>query len=357
MKASIDRSSLVAIVAAATAATDDAPYLCIVASGHSLACEAISPELGVHLRAPAGVEAEGSIAVSARTLSKLAAHLPDGMVELEASYPRLRVRFEGGSATLLGADSLVVGELPDFPEEMTPTPDLGCLISQVIFAASRDDGRPALQGVRLEAREGRLYAVASDGHRLALASLPFQGTGACTISRKTAGLLRQLSGRQPEGELAAEGGRLYYSSTTGRVVASAMAYPYPDVWKLLTELPRGTGVRVSRQELEEAVARAAVILTEERQFVSIAATGEGLRISASSEEGEVESTVAGERQGEGGAAACHIRPEYLLRPLRALPREVDSLEVAIAGSTSPLTLRAQQGELAVEHFIMPVLVG
>lgn len=359
MKVSIDREALVDIVLAAAAATEEAPYLKLTAEGHALACEGVSPELAARLRAPAGVEREGGIAVSARALSRLAAHLPEGAVELEAEYPYLAVRFQGGAATLVGADPLVVADFPEPPEELAPLPrgGLALLLAQVMFAAAREgDGRPALTGIRLETRDGRLHAAATDGHRLATASLPWEGSAAATITRRTAALLRELSRRDPEGKLGTGAGRLHYDSAAAQVAAPLLAYPYPDVWKVMQEMPQGGTITLPREALLAAVARAEAIAPK-GGHIGLSLGHHGLAVTASAEEGSVQTLLAGTRSGRKDDLSCRVQPSFLARPLRALPPETEEVSLTMTGSATALRLSAAAGDLQAEHIIMPVLVA
>jgi len=59
---------------------------------------------------------------------------------------------------------------------------------------------------------------------------------------------------------------------------------------------------------------------------------------------------------EGQEKSCYVQPDYLARPLRALPREVETVVLSITGSRRPLLLTAQQGDLTVEHLVMPFVL-
>lgn len=359
MKFSTDRNSLLSLIAATAAATDDTPYVRLAAADHSVACEGVSPELAVRVRAPAGVETAGEMAVPARTLARLAACLPEGMVQVEASYPHLTIAFEGGSAALVGADAILVGDFPEAEADPAPAPDggLGALLSQVAFAAARqDDGRPQLAGIRLEARDGRLWAVATDGMRLAMASLPFDGQVAVTVSRKAAALLRELSRQDPLATLAQEKGRLFYRAASAAVAITTMAYAYPDVWALRQGLPGGgSAIVVDREALLAAVARAEAVLAERRHPIGLGLGPRGLSVTASSDEGSVHTVIAGERSGRKDDVGCRVRPDFLLQPLRALPKEAATVRLHITGAATALLLQAEGEGLVVEHVVMPVI--
>ncbi|MDW8008435.1 MAG: DNA polymerase III subunit beta [Chloroflexota bacterium] len=358
MKLSTDRDALLSLIAATAAATDQAPYVRLVATGHALACEGVSPELAIRVRAPAGVEEEGEMAVPARTLARLIARLPQGTVQLEAAYPHLSIAYEGGTASLVGADAIMVGEFPesDAGHAALPNGAFATLIPQVAFAAARqEEGRPQLTGVRLEARGGRLHAVATDGMRLAMASLPFEGSVAVTLSRKAAALLRELSRQDPQATVAQERGQLHYRSAAAAAAITTLAYAYPDVWHVRQSLPAGACIAVSRQAFLEAVARAEAVLLDRRHAIALGLGPRGLSVAAASDEGSVHTVLPGERYGRRDDIGCRVRAEFLARPLRALPQEVEAVRLHITGQATALLLQAEAGDLLVEHIIMPVI--
>ncbi len=305
------------------------------------------------------MECEGSVAVSARALTRLAAHLPEGAIELEAGPPCLMLRFEGGSATLTCADPLVVADFPAPPQEMAPLPQegLASLLAQVAFAAAREEeGRPALAGIRLEARDGRLHALATDGHRLAIASLPWEGQAAATINRRAAAFLREVSRRDPQGELGVAPGRLHYRSAAAEAAAPLLAYPYPEVWKVVQGMPRGETITLPREALLAAVARAEAVAAKGGP-IDLTLGRYGLTVAAEAEEGSVQTLLPGQGDDRKGTISCLVQPAFLVRPLRELPPEAEAVSVTITGSTTALRLSATGGNLQVEHIIMPMLMA
>src|SRR5699024_8337769 len=58
---------------------------------------------------------------------------------------------------------------------LVPGEDFATAISQVAFAASRDDVTPVLTGVQLSVSENSLSLVATDRYRVALRSIDWDG--------------------------------------------------------------------------------------------------------------------------------------------------------------------------------------
>ena len=97
-----------------------------------------------------------------RSLLKVNARLFAVVAAVSHSLPCLRLIFPKRE----NSDSDVVVTLPQ--------KQIGQLIDQVSFAMAQQDVRVFLNGMLLEISENTLRAVATDGHRLAMASKPCQ---------------------------------------------------------------------------------------------------------------------------------------------------------------------------------------
>ena len=151
----------------------------------------------------------GAVTAPAKNLAELLAAMPDSSVELMAeggdgtSYA-LHLRCNRANYKLLGLS----------PEEFPPVPtlrgdttfqvkraDLRDAIKQTLFAVSADESRPILTGILLSYKEGKLRAVATDTHRLAVRDLETsEGNGpdtqAVVPSRAMSEILRMAGGEE-----------------------------------------------------------------------------------------------------------------------------------------------------------------
>ena len=124
------------------------------------------------------VEQHGEVTIPARKLADIWRALPDGA--------DVSVAVEGERAVIRsGRSRFTLATLPavDFPKVENsdsdvvvtlPQKQIGQLIDQVSFAMAQQDVRVFLNGMLLEISENTLRAVATDGHRLAMASKPCQ---------------------------------------------------------------------------------------------------------------------------------------------------------------------------------------
>jgi DNA polymerase-3 subunit beta len=131
-------------------------------------------EVGITYWLPCkSVEREGAVTAPARLLQEFVSSLPDDLITIDASESNYNVhlscaRFE---ANIRGIDAEEFPTLPKFsgaPLVTIPATLLRDMITQVSFAASRDDNRPVLAGVLLAFNGRKVTMAAADGFRLAV---------------------------------------------------------------------------------------------------------------------------------------------------------------------------------------------
>ena len=129
--------------------------------------------LSAELETP--VSKDGAITVPARTLAELVREIPEGKIDFEVIGGRLELRFNQGHHIIAGTSA---DEFPSLPEVnlkkaiRLPASDLVRMIRKTIFAVSRDETRPALNGVLWETQGEAMVMVATDGHRMAKIERP-----------------------------------------------------------------------------------------------------------------------------------------------------------------------------------------
>ncbi len=118
----------------------------------------------------AEVEGEGSVAVPARRLSDIVRELPvEPIVVTAESNFRVKVQGLTGLYQIAGSDSADFPAVPEGGDGKNITISGGMfkkMINRTSFAVSRDDMRPTLCGVFLQALADGFKAVSTDGHRL-----------------------------------------------------------------------------------------------------------------------------------------------------------------------------------------------
>lgn len=125
-------------------------------------------------------EEDGEITVPAKRFMDTLRSLSDTDVDFTADTTtnRITVRTPSGEYNMTGDHRSAYPEKPKLSAEDSPEATKGLetfdlegnvlrrVIQKTAFAVSQDDLRPAMNGVLLQSKEGRLRAVATDGHRL-----------------------------------------------------------------------------------------------------------------------------------------------------------------------------------------------
>ncbi len=184
MKCSIAQTELLqalSLISSAVPSRTTLPVLAnilVEATGEGLQMTATDLDLSVTTRAMADVKAEAALTVPAKKLLELVRKLPREELKLEAKDLTLNV----GSKT--GRFKFLCIRPEEFPARVSVAPDttltidskqLERMIKRTIYAVSTDETRPALNGALFQVVEGEIRLVATDGHRLARASLKHPG--------------------------------------------------------------------------------------------------------------------------------------------------------------------------------------
>jgi len=138
-----------------------------------LRLSATNLELGITCWIPAKIEEEGSITIPARTIVDLVGTFPpDNVVlALDERTQTLNLVCNASVHDIKGIDAQDFPPMPVYdPEEGVELnlADFKDMIQQVAFAASADEARPVLQGVKMEVIDNQITLAATDGFRISV---------------------------------------------------------------------------------------------------------------------------------------------------------------------------------------------
>lgn len=225
------------------------------------------------------------------------------------------------------------------PEVIVHQGVLSTLLERTAFAMAHQDLRFFLNGVFIHGEADTLTAVATDSHRLALATAPLdhqQSDLRAILPRKTVLELRRLlSSKEEEDRVHVQWHEEIISFYTPQwtLQSKTVAGRYPDYKVVLPKETSGQ-MRLDRQALLTALRRAALVSDEvtAAEF-AVADTGE-LVISAGQNE-QFETRLAVQARGQPLQAAYNIR--YLTDALAVV--EAPEVELAyVEGGLGPLTI-------------------
>jgi DNA polymerase-3 subunit beta len=300
----------------------------------------------------------GEVTVPARKLVDICKSLPEGS-DINFSMQDSKVTVKSGRSRFT-LSTLPAREFPNIEDSLgthqftLKQGELKRLIDRTGFAMAQQDVRYYLNGMLWELSGKQLRVVATDGHRLALCTLPHKvdvnGDTQVILPRKGVLELSRLL-LEEEGEIAVVIGSNHMRATTNDFTFTSKLVDgkFPDYQRVL---PRSTDKTIlgSRLELRQAFTRTAILSNEKYRGVRLKLTDNTLDIVANNpEQEEAEETVPVEYQGD--ALEIGFNVSYLLDVLGVLSG--DQVKLSLSDPNSSVLLEeSDEGDSL--YVVMPM---
>lgn len=318
-------------------------------------------EVELYARFAAEVLEEGQTTLPARKLLDISKALPGGAV--------VQIEDREGKAVVSSGKSrfrLTTMNAAEFPSTEDREPmerlrvnreELKRLIEKTQFAMAHQDVRFYLNGLLLETGEGRLRAVATDGHRLALSEIELKGgddTGQLQVIVPRKGVLElsKVIGEGPE-EIILELGRQAMRVDLGdkRLTSKLIDGKYPDYEGVIPDQARcDKHAIVERELLRDSLTRAAILSNEKYRAVRIGLNGdEGMQVSAHNTEQE-EAVEEIEAEYDGDPIEIGFNVGYLIEAIGAV--DTPRVNMYLMNSDSSSLIVGESGQ--EKYVVMPM---
>ena len=371
MKARLPRQefldALTAAVAVAGGRTTKPILGCvkITTEGDAVQLSATDGEAALRLGVGSFSVAEGGEAViPAERLLGIVREMPDAEIQLDADDKYCVVRGEGSEFKIFVFPAADFPDVPSFGDEPDLVMDgaqLSRMITLTIYAAARETGRYAINGVLWQKAGKKLFLVATDGRRLARAGGAVAKTSSgdfeAIVPTKALHAFERVfvAGRErgawtvdvkvmPNQVLLRSGDRML---STALVEGS---FPnYNDV------IPKDADklAHIGRMELFSAIKRAALLTSDEARAVKLNFESDHLIITAQSPE-QGEARVELPIQFEGEAMQISFNAAFVTEALKVLP--MDTVCMELKESFRPGVLRGEDRNEFL-YVVMPVSLG
>ncbi len=314
----------------------------------------------------AKVAQPGAITAPAQTLFDVIRKLPDGAdvaLDFDPEKSVLNIlagRSKFGLPTLPASDfQTMTGDAPATGFEIDAA-DLRRLIDKTRFAISTEETRYYLNGVYLHAADGPdgrlLRAVATDGHRLALAETPAPA-GAETLSgvivpRKAVAEIRRLiDGAQGPVTVEVSDIKIVVRSGAAILTSKLIDGAFPDYARVI---PKGNDKRmkVDNKAFEAAVDRVSTVSAERSRSVKLSLDDGRLTLAVNHAE-----TGQGSEEIEADYAADSIEIGFNARYLLDIAGQIEGgeAEFHFNDPASP-ALVTDPEDAAAQYVLMPLRV-
>jgi len=317
-------------------------------------------DLEVELRTSAPVECRGEteFTLPARKLMDICKALPESAaITLDIDGDKAVLRSGRGRYTLgmLPAQDYPSIEPPKASERFSlPVAAMKRLIDKTQFAMAQQDVRYYLNGLLLEIRPGRVRAVATDGHRLALCDAEFSAdTGMdlqIILPRKAViELGRLLADAENAAEFEISNSHLRVHLDQSSFTSKLIDGRFPDYERVM---PNGEASMMlsDKDRLKQALARTAILSNEKYRGIRFRLGKDLLHLQAHNpEQDEAEEEI--EVDYDGAEMTIGFNVGYLLDVLGVL--DGDQVQMAVIDSNSS-SLVTQKGSTDCRYVVMPM---
>ena len=338
----------------------------LAADAGVLAFSATDLDMEIIDQAPAAIEAPGQITAPAHTLYEIVRKLPEG-AEVELRYtgddPRLQV---SAGRSRFNLPVLPAGDFPVMSQDGLSSRvgvdagDLIRLIDKTRFAISTEETRYYLNGLYLHTVTdngvAKLRAVATDGHRLALAEMiapeGAAGLPGVIVPRKTIQEARRLlddCAEVVELQLSQAKVRMDFGGAilTSKVIDGS----FPDYMRVIPK-DNPKSLTLDNKLFAQAVDRVATISAEKSRSVKLAIEpGKMVLTVRNMEAGQAVEELEVDYDGEAFEIGFNAR--YLLDVTDQIQSE--TAELRFADPASP-TLVIDPADSGVQYVLMPLRV-
>ena len=302
-------------------------------------------DLEVELLAETTVDADsaGEITVPGRKLHDICRALPDAAkVVFSVSGDRVTVK-AGRSrftlSTLRAADFPIVDDISAQETLRLDRQELRQLLEQTQFSMAQQDVRYYLNGLLFETEGHTLRAVATDGHRLALAELQMteaaQRNEQIIVPRKGVLELQRLMDGDGDVELTLGANHVRAQIDSIRFTSKLIDGRFPDYERVLPSNPQNV-LLAERKLLRHALQRAAILSNEKYRGVRLVLAENNVTIQANNpEQEEAEESLEVDYSGEAMEIGFNVN--YLLDALSAVSE--DQVELSLGDTNSSCLIR------------------
>lgn len=287
----------------------------------------------------------GEVTVPARKLVDICKSLPEGS-DIDFSVKDNKVTVKSGRSRFT-LSTLPAREFPNVEDSMgthqltLKQGQLKRLIDRTGFAMAQQDVRYYLNGMLWELADGNLRVVATDGHRLAMCTLPekidVNGDGDVQVILPRKGVLELARLLLDEaGDIAIVIGSNHIRAMTDDFTFTSKLVDgkFPDYQRVLPRSPDKM-VLGSRLDLRQAFTRTAILSNEKYRGVRLKLTDNTLDIVANNpEQEEAEETVSVDYTGDSLEIGFNV--SYLLDVLGVLSGEQVKLSLGDPNSSALL---------------------
>ena len=329
------------------------------ATADAVSLRATDMEMGLVLAVPdASVEREGAVLLPGRLLVDVARSLPPGDVTVELRGEQRDVEITAGGARF-HLRTLAAEDFPRLPEPdgdpvRLPAGLLAETVDLVARAASRDEVRPILTGVLVQAEDSRLTMVATDSYRLSVkhtsleTAIP-QPIDANVPARALRELARVIAATEAdEVEITMPRSQVVFRAGGVQLSSRLIDGQFPS-WRQLVPESFEQEVRLPREEFLEVARRVSQLAQRNAPLRLAFAEGEVTVAAETPDVGDASESMPAPYSAEPMEIA--FNPQFLIEGIESV--EGEELALQLSSPLRPGLLRPV-GSDEFSYLVMPI---
>lgn len=318
-------------------------------------------ELGIIYEIPVQIEKEGEIAIPGKLLADFIATLQTDKVEFESETTKLTVKTKTTKASFTTANT---SEFPPFvepPENQKKLPfyKIKDTIIRTVFAASIDETRPILTGVKTTLSQGKLFLTATDGYRLSKEHIAIDETKEETeiilpaqSLTEIVRIAQEVKTEEISFAIVENKNQVVFTMPSVQIFTRLIDGEFPNTDKIIPQSFK-TRVIIDKDIFSQAVKTASLFARGAANIIKIKIEKDRLKLSANNPQvGEDEDSVEALVEGEETEIAFNFR--FLLDLLANFPGQEVIFESS--GPLNPGVFKPKSEKINFLHIIMPVRV-
>lgn len=318
-------------------------------------------DLDVHIAtfADATIDGEGSACIPAKRFHDIVKALPDAEITITTNDTEAVIKCQRSRFRLSTAHPDGYPDKRTAPSSLLPISAsiLSTMIDRVQFAASKEESRYALNGVKFELAEGKARMIATDSHRMAYIERDVYYEGApidVLIPAKTLDLVSKLASSSDTISIGYEETTIFFEVGKRVIASRVLAGQFPNYRLVMANHPER--IAVNAQEFASALRRVALVadaqsssvkLTMNRDLVSISAASQDVGDAGEDVPSNVPEALIGQSIG--------IKAGYVADFFDAC--STTNLTIDYKDSASQIVMRpTDDGDYDYQYIVMPMRI-
>jgi DNA polymerase-3 subunit beta len=352
------------IISKAISAKNTLPVLggiLIIAENGLLTLRSTNLDIAIECVMPADVKKGGqTVAADGRRFIEIIRQLPDGIIDISLINDfDLNIKYNEASMNIRGIDPEQFPILPAGGSEIQGVISgevFSDLVRKTAIAAANDESRPVLTGIMLDFEPENINMVATDSHRLAFCTSPWQGNNSqkIIVPARTMTEVAKIAVFEENISLSINKNNVCFKMGNTTFISRIINGQFPD-YKPIIPQEENYKYRVflDKHLFNDALSRANLLSRDNNNIIKLILEKDALTVLANSPEvGNIEEKIAATVIGEDLTIGYNVR--YVLDALKVISSETVALK--LTGPLTPGVIVAEEEENYI-YLLLPVRIS